>query len=334
MAKDLTVSQIDRQNILNNTIALQRIQQTLDIHPIEYCGTLYVTKQTAADFYEVDIRTITNCLKANEEELSYNGYKVLQGNALKDFKLHVGKETDFPTKTTVLGVFDFRSFLNLGMLLTTSEKAKQLRSAMLDIVIGVINEKTGGGTKYINWRDRDFLPAAIQEEDYHKNLTGAIKKYVDGHQTHKYSQVQDMIYQAVFCEKADEYRRLLQLGEKDNVRRTLYAEVLRVVSSFENGVAYEISKRAEEEGPLSIKEVHEVVKMMAEHPLQAPYIFDARQKMASRDNAFRDVTHEELLGYLKALSPEEFDKFIGERSIDIEKLLNTEENRAFLESLN
>lgn len=334
MAKDLTVSQIDRQNILNNTIALQRIKQTMDIHPLEYQGLLYVTKQMAADFYEVDIRTITNCIKTHEEELSFNGYKVFQGNELKEFKLHIGKEMDFPTKTTVLGLFDFRAFLNLGMLLTTSEKAKQLRSAMLDIVIGVINEKTGGGTKYINWRDRDFLPAAIQEEDYHKNLTGAIKKYVDGHQTHKYSQVQDMIYKAVFCEKAEEYRRLLQLGEKDNVRRTLYAEVLRVVSSFENGVAFEITKRAEEEGPLSIKEVQEVVKMMADHPLQAPYIYDARQKMASRDNAFRDVTHEELLGYLKALSPEEFDKFIGERSIDIEKLLNTEENRAFLKTLN
>ena len=26
-------------------------------------------------------------------------------------------------------------------------------------VISAINEKTGGGTKYINWRDRDFLPS-------------------------------------------------------------------------------------------------------------------------------------------------------------------------------
>ena len=35
------------------------------------------------------------------------------------------------------------------MLLTTSEKAKQVRGMMLDIVIAVIIEKTGGGTKYI-----------------------------------------------------------------------------------------------------------------------------------------------------------------------------------------
>ena len=45
-----------------------------------------------------------------------------------------------------------------------------------------------------------------------------------------------------------EYRKLLDLGAKDNVRRTLYAEVLRVVSSFENGVAFEITRQAKERG--------------------------------------------------------------------------------------
>ena len=139
MAKDLTTSQIDRQNVLNNPYALQAIQNNLDIKFLNFKGTLYVTRQMAADFYEVDVRTISNCLSANEEELTFNGYKVIKGNLLKEYKLHFGKEIDFPTKTTVLGVFDFRSFLNLGMLLTTSEKAKQLRSMMLDIVIATIN---------------------------------------------------------------------------------------------------------------------------------------------------------------------------------------------------
>lgn len=51
---------------------------------------------------------------------------------------------DFGSKTTQLGLFDFRSFLNLGMLLTTSDKAKYVRARILDIVIATINEKTGG----------------------------------------------------------------------------------------------------------------------------------------------------------------------------------------------
>lgn len=50
------------------------------------------------------------------------------------------------------------------MLLTESEKAKQLRTRILDIVIATINRRAGGGTKYINWRDRDYLPTTIKSE--------------------------------------------------------------------------------------------------------------------------------------------------------------------------
>ena len=103
-------------------------------------------------------------------------YKVLTGNVLKEFKLRYLADIDVGQKTKALGVFDFRSFLNIGMLLTTSEKARIVRTLILDIVIATINEKTGGGTKYINRRDRDYLPAAIQEENYHKNLTDAVKE--------------------------------------------------------------------------------------------------------------------------------------------------------------
>lgn len=56
------------------------------------------------------------------------------------------------------------------MLLTESEKAKQLRTRILDIVIATINGRAGGGTKYINWRDRDYLPTAIKSENYRKNM--------------------------------------------------------------------------------------------------------------------------------------------------------------------
>ena len=111
----------------------------------------------AADFYRVDVRTIENCLASNEAELRNNGYRVLTGNELKEYKMHFDTEIDFGIKTVRLGRFDFRSFLNIGMLLTTSEKAMQVRALVLDIVIAVVNEKTGGGTKYINRRDRNYI---------------------------------------------------------------------------------------------------------------------------------------------------------------------------------
>lgn len=36
---------------------------------------------------------------------------------------------------------------------------------MLDIVIDFINQKSGGGTKYINQRNSRFLGAFLQEEN-------------------------------------------------------------------------------------------------------------------------------------------------------------------------
>ena len=331
MAKDLTTSQIDRQNILNNGVALPRIQEALEIRPLEFEGRYVLTKQMVADYYEVDERTIERFLEANKEELEHNGYFLCKGNSLKEFKLRFASDIDVATKTTVLGLFDFRSFLNIGMLLSESEKAKWLRSRILDIVIATINEKTGGGTKYINRRDREYLPAAIQEENYRKNLTDAINKYVDGHKTFKYAQITDMIYKVVFREKAKEYKKLLSLSEKDNLRRTLYAEVLRAISSFENGTAYEIKKKAEEVGPLTIDEVEDVIQELAKHPMMEPIIYDARQKMASRDFALRDVYHDNIAEYLKAIAPEEYEKFIGSQSVDFDHLLD--ENKEVLDRL-
>lgn len=77
----------------------------------------------------------------NGDELKYNGYVLCKGKALKEFKLQFAHLINEASKTTQLGLFNFRSFLNIGMLLTESERAKALRSAILDIVIATINEK-------------------------------------------------------------------------------------------------------------------------------------------------------------------------------------------------
>ena len=292
MTKDLTTSAIERQNVLNNNLALQRTQEVLEIEGFHFDGKYLLTKQMVADFYEVDVRTIDNYLKSNEEELRHNGYFLCKGNKLKALKLQFAHEKAFANKTTQLGLFDFRAFLNIGMLLAESEKARKVRSVILDIVISTIHEKAGGGTKYINWRDRDFLPAVMQEENYRKQFTSSVNACVDGHPTYKYSSVTDMIYKAVFKENAREYRNLLKLEPKDNAKATMYAEVLRVISSFENGVGTAIRDRRNRLGRrLSLKEVQDLVNEQAESPAMTPFLFDARQKMASRDFGLRDIYH-------------------------------------------
>lgn len=330
---NLTVSNIERQNILNNKYAVAKIQESLGFVGMEFEGEYRFTKKMVADFFEVEERTIERYLEQYSEELTANGYVLCKGKRLKDLKLQFAPVINVGNKTTQLGLFNFRAFLNLGMLIAESEKARQLRSIILDIVIATINEKTGGGTKYINRRDINYIPAAITEENYRKNLTSAISEYVDGHPTYKYAQITDFIYKAVFKENAKEYRDVLRLDSKDNVRHTLYAEVLLVISSFENGVGAAICEYSKKKGgtKLSIDDVERIVNELADHPMQKPYLNDARTKMASRDFSFREAYHGNIAEYLQAVTPEEFERFIGDQSIDFDHILA--ENKDVLKRL-
>ena len=85
MAKDLTVSRIDRQNILNNDLAIQEIQSKSGIEGILWDDKLYVTREDVANYFDVDIRTISRYIEQNNEELTQNGYEVLKGKRLKSF---------------------------------------------------------------------------------------------------------------------------------------------------------------------------------------------------------------------------------------------------------
>lgn len=85
MSKDLTTSRIDRQNILNNELAVAEIQRTSKIDCILFEDKLYLTKEMVSDFFEVDTRTIERCISSFSDELKQNGYEVLKGKKLKAF---------------------------------------------------------------------------------------------------------------------------------------------------------------------------------------------------------------------------------------------------------
>lgn len=53
MAKDLTNSRLDRQNILNNEIAIAEIQQKLGMGGILWDGKIFVTREMTADFLQL-----------------------------------------------------------------------------------------------------------------------------------------------------------------------------------------------------------------------------------------------------------------------------------------
>lgn len=334
MTKDLTTSPIDRQNILNNELAIEELQPRCGLDGVCWNDSIYVTREMTANFFQVDIRTISRYIEQNSEELTRNGYQVLRGKQLKSFMNAAkifGKDINVPTKTTVLGVFDFRAFLNMAMLLSESEPAKALRQLMLDVVIDLINRKTGGGTKYINQRDKDFVFSSLQEDNYRRHFTDALKVCVE-EDRYKYAHFTDMIYVSIFRERAKEYKKILDLKAKDKVRDTFYSEILDIIAAYESGLADGIQKKYEELGRrLSRSEVEQLFHEFENMALWKPLIQRGRIKMASRDMAFRDAFHYQLSEYIQPLEKDEYQKFLGAAGDELERLMA--ENQEVLKRL-
>lgn len=325
MKKDLTTSELDRQNILNNPYALAEIEKAAGICGIPFEGSTVVLKNQVAEFFEVTPRTVDNYLGYHGEELERNGYEVLRGNRLNDMKLAIkktfGDEMDFITKTTALGIFDFKAFLNLGMLMRESKRAGLLRKAILDIVIDTINQRTGGGTKYINQRDEDFIRSAFIEENYRKEFTDALRDCVNMG-NHKYALYTNKIYVSIFKERAHEYRKVLRLSQRDKLRDTFYSEVLDLIASYECGFAEILRSESKKYGrKVNFWEADCLFAEFEKSGHWKPLIEKARNKMASRDLAFRDALHLQIKDYITSLQPDEFERFLGEKSKDLSERL-------------
>lgn len=331
---DLTTSLPQRQNILNNRFALQAAEQHLALGGVNYQGEAVFTKQQVTALFEISDATVERYIATHGEELRANGYVVLKGKKLKDFKALMGVSLiDEGNKAPVLGVFNFRAVLDLAMLLTESERARIIRSRILDIVIDVLAERSGGHTKYINQRDEQYLTSAFQEESYRKQFTDALDNFVEGNHW-KYARFTNLIYQSVFQENATEYRKVLKLAEHDSIRETMYAEVLNLIASYESGIAHELEQEFNKLGrKLTAREGEALFSLFEKHPLFRPLILDARTKMASRDLGFRDALHHKLAAYIQSVPTADFERFLGETSKSLEERLSDPETLAVFKRL-
>lgn len=301
---------------------MEKVEEHLSLGGTLYQGEALFTKQQLVEMYGISDSTIEKYLASNADELKINGYKVLKGKNLRDFKALMDVSvTDYGNKTPALGVFTFRATLNLAMLLTESNRARAIRSRILDIVIDVLSERAGGHTKYINQRDCDYLPAAYQEFSYRKIFTDALGNFLEMGRA-KYGLYTNKIYQIVFRENANEYKQILNLAEKDSARNTMYAEVLKAIASVENGLAQEMKSKAEELGrKLKPTELDKIMEDVESNPYLKPVIEDARTKMASRDLGFRDALHQRLEEYIQTVPESDFERFLGEASKSLQEQL-------------
>ena len=137
---------------------------------------------------------------------------------------------------------------------------------------------------------------------------------------YKYEYFTNQIYKAIFLENAKKYQHILRLNNKSNLRDTMYTEVLTNIASIESGVAYNIENKSNRlNRKLSKKEVDSLITNLTQHPSMKIYIEQARSKMASRDLCFRDAYHAELQNYISSLDPDDFERFLGEKSKSLEK---------------
>ena len=83
--KDLTVSQVQRQNILNNKFALEEVEKNIGIQTIYFEDDMWLTEKQVQEFYEISDFTIEKYIRDNNEELTKMGIK-FYGNALKSIK--------------------------------------------------------------------------------------------------------------------------------------------------------------------------------------------------------------------------------------------------------
>lgn len=333
MNKDLTNSDIHRQNILNNPYALEKIEVHFAFPGRQFEGQTVFTKVDLANLFAVDERTIERYVAQHGDELGKNGYQVLKGKSLKNYRLSDVSDTNVGDKAPSLGVFNFRALLNIAMLLTESERAKEIRSRILDIVMDVVAERAGGHTRFINQRDQDYLPAAYQEFSYRESFTSALSRHVNAGQN-KYAHYTNKIYQMIFRENATEYKQVLKLGKNESVRESMYAEVLNLIASIENGIATQIEQKAKQIGrKLDVVETDALFAQAEINPFLQPLIHDARTRMASRDLCFRDALHDKLHSYIQAVPKADFEKFLGDTSKALEERLKDEETLAVFKRL-
>lgn len=146
MTKDLTSSHVSRQNILNNGYALEKVELNLALGGTSWRDESVFTKTQVADILAIDVRTIERYIEQHNEELSKNGYRVIKGQELKEFKDYVADiDVGDIRKIPSLGVFSFRAVLNIAIKdkvrdTMYSEALKAIASFEHGISEGIKNE--------------------------------------------------------------------------------------------------------------------------------------------------------------------------------------------------
>lgn len=153
-------------------------------------GNELATVKQVAEFYEVPIKTIDSVIEDNRAELEANGYRTLTGAELAPFKggSYVG------LRARSLAVFSRTAVLNVGMLLTESEVARQVRAYLLTVEATATTEHKLSSVELVR----------LQERMDYKNILQALK--LGDACSDDYRTVQNALYMGLFGKTAAQIR--------------------------------------------------------------------------------------------------------------------------------
>lgn len=189
---------------------------------------MVVSVEQVANYYEVTKKAINTIIERHRDELESDGIMVLKGEDLKEFKQQVwylhGEDTKIiPNKTTVLTILTKRAMLRIGMLLTTSPIAKQVRNYLLDSE-ETLTEKQ---KKWIAKREAGIIDR--------KRMTTAIANYVSDspHKKFAYPNYTNLIYKCIFGKSAKQMREERGFSKNEALRDSFKGEELQMVDEAE-----------------------------------------------------------------------------------------------------
>lgn len=113
-------------------------------------GNDLATTRQVAEFYDIPAKTLESVVEGNRAELEINGYRVLTGAELTPFKggSYVG------LRARSLAVFSRTAVLNVGMLLTGSEVARQVRAYLLAVEATATAEHKSTAVELLRMQER------------------------------------------------------------------------------------------------------------------------------------------------------------------------------------
>jgi hypothetical protein len=174
-SRTLRSRHLDRTNVLDKVKGLATLP-----------GNEFATVKQVAEFYDVPIKTVESVVEDNRAELEANGYQVLRGSAVTPFR----GAANLSPKARSLALFSRTAVLNVGMLLTGSDVARQVRAYLLAVEATATPEHKAAAVEIIR----------LQERMDYKTILAALK--LGGAVSDDYQLMQNTLYLGLFGKTA------------------------------------------------------------------------------------------------------------------------------------